>query len=283
MSTYAGFLRDARPTSITEITLSIVVDRYEAVTVLTLDRIEALNALSPAMLDALREALLRVDADQRQRAIVLTGAGPKAFCAGADIGHMRRATAAEALDFARRGQGLTNMIESLATPVVAAVNGFALGGGCEIALSCDVRLAADTARFGQPEVSLGVIPGWGGTQRLARATSIGFAKDLILSGRLVGADEALRAGLISQVHPHDELLDAAVMFAAQIASRPSGAVAAAKRLCNLALAGESPGPYAREADGFAYAFTTEDQREGMDAFFEKRPPRFAGHAESAGR
>jgi enoyl-CoA hydratase len=239
--------------------------------------------MSPEMLDELEATLKGIDADPGLRAIVLTGAGPKAFCAGADIGHMRRATPHEARAFGLRGQGIASLIESLGTPVVAAVNGFALGGGCELALACDVRLAADTARFGQPEVTLGIIPGWGGTQRLARATSIGFAKDLILSGRLVKADEALRAGLVSQVHPADELLDAAVSYAAQIASRPAGALAAAKQLCNLALGGESPSPYARELDGFALAFGTPDQQEGMDAFFEKRPPKFEGHAEPVAR
>jgi len=266
-----------------EILLSIDVERRDAVAVITLDRPEALNALSPKMLDGLEAALLEADADPGQRAIVLTGAGEKAFCAGADVGHMRRASSLDARVFAIRGQALAELIETLGTPVVAAVNGFALGGGCEIALACDVRLAADTARFGQPEVTLGIIPGWGGTQRLARATSIGFAKDLILTGRMVKADEALRAGLVSHVHPGAELLDAAVALAAQIASRPAGAVAAAKRLCNLALGGESPGPYAREVDGFALAFGTADQLEGMDAFFEKRPPRFEGHAEPAAR
>lgn len=263
--------------------MSILLDRHEAVAVITLNRPEALNALSPELLDELEATLHRIDADPEQRAIVLTGAGEKAFCAGADIGHMRQASAAEARAFALRGQAVAALIEDLSTPVLAAVNGFALGGGCEIALACDVRLAADTARFGQPEVTLGILPGWGGTQRLARATSIGFAKELILTGRMAGAEEALRAGLVTHVHPRAELLDASVALAAQIASRPSGAIAAAKRLCNLALGGELPSPYAREADAFALAFTTADQREGMDAFFEKRPARFAGHAEPVAR
>ncbi|MGD9571647.1 MAG: enoyl-CoA hydratase/isomerase family protein [Thermoleophilia bacterium] len=257
--------------------LSIDHERRGAVAVVTLDRPEALNALSPAMLSELEDVLRRVDDDAGARAIVLTGAGGKAFCAGADIGHMRRASALEAREFALRGHAITGLIEDLGTPVVAAVNGFALGGGCEIALACDVRLAGERARFGQPEVTLGVVPGWGGTQRLARATSAAFAKDLILTGRLIGADEALRAGLVSQVHPDAELLDAAIEVATAIASRPGSAVAAAKRLCNLALGGDAPGPYAREIDSFALSFGTPDQQEGMDAFFEKRPPRFAGH------
>lgn len=260
-----------------EMYVTIDLERRDAVAVVTLNRPEALNALSPTMLDELEGALGEVDADPALRAVVLTGAGETAFCAGADIGHMRTAGALEARAFAERGHRVADLIEGLATPVVAAVNGFALGGGCEIALACDVRIAADTARFGQPEVTLGVVPGWGGTQRLARATSIGFAKDLILSGRLVKSDEALRAGLVTHVHPRVELLDAAVAFAATIASRPGWAVASAKRLCNLALGGDAGSPSAREIDAFALAFTTTDQREGMDAFFEKRPPRFAGH------
>lgn len=257
--------------------MPIDFERRDAVAVLTLNRPEALNALSLEMLDDLERALREVDTDPTLRAVVLTGAGEKAFSAGADVGHMRTAGALEARAFAERGHAVAGLIENLATPVVAAVNGFALGGGCEIALACDVRVAAETARFGQPEVTLGVIPGWGGTQRLARATSIGFAKDLILTGRLVKADEALRAGLVTHVHPGADLLEAAVALASTIASRPAWAVASAKRLCNLALGGESPSPFAREIDGFALAFTTPDQREGMDAFFEKRPPRFAGH------
>ena len=263
--------------------MSIDLERRDAVAVLTLNRPEALNALSPEMLDDLERVLHEVDIDPMLRAVVLTGAGEKAFCAGADIGHMRTAGALDARAFAERGHRVADLIEGLATPVVAAVNGFALGGGCEIALACDVRLAADTARFGQPEVTLGVIPGWGGTQRLARATSIGFAKDLILTGRMVKAEEALRAGLVTHVHPPADLLDAAVGLASTIASRPSWALASAKRLCNLALGGDDRSALAREIDGFALAFTTPDQREGMDAFFEKRPPRFEGHDEAVAR
>ena len=262
--------------------MSIDLERRDAVAVLTLNRPEALNALSPEMLDDLERVLHEVDIDPTLRAVVLTGAG-KAFCAGADIGHMRTAGALDARAFAERGHRVAYLIEGLATPVVAAVNGFALGGGCEIALACDVRLAADTARFGQPEVTLGVIPGWGGTQRLARATSIGFAKDLILTGRMVKAEEALRAGLVTHVHPTADLLDAAVELASTIASRPGWALASAKRLCNLALGGDARSAFAREIDGFALAFTTPDQQEGMDAFFEKRPPRFEGHDEAVAR
>jgi enoyl-CoA hydratase len=259
------------------------IERRDAVAVLTLNRPEALNAISPQMLDQLDERLGEIEGDPALGAVVLTGAGEKAFCAGADVGHVRTAGALEARAFAQRGHEVAHRIESLHKPVVAAVNGYALGGGCEIALACDVRVAAEGARFGQPEVALGVIPGWGGTQRLARTTSVGFAKEMILTGRPVTADEALRAGLVTHVHPATDLLARAVELAEAIARQPSSAVTAAKRLCNLALGGDAPAPYAHEVDAFALASTAPDQREGMGAFFEKRPPRFAGREEVSAR
>jgi enoyl-CoA hydratase len=259
------------------------MERRDRVAVLTLNRPEALNALSPEMLDELGERLDEIAGDPGIRAAVMTGAGEKAFCAGGDVSHMRTASALEARRFAEHGHEIADRIEGIATPVVAAVNGYALGGGCELALACDVRIASETARFGQPEVKLGIVPGWGGTQRLARATSLGFAKEMILTGRPVTADEALRAGLVTHVHPAAELLDRAVELADAIARQPSWAVASAKRLCNLALGGDAPAPFAREIDVFALAFTTPDQREGMAAFFEKRPARFEGLPEAAAR
>jgi len=261
----------------------VLIERRGAVAVLTLNRPEALNAISPEMLDELEQRLDEVAADPDLGAVVLTGAGDKAFCAGADVAHMRTAGALKARAFAERGHALARRIEGLSRPVIAAVNGYALGGGCEIALACDLRVAAEGARFGQPEVGLGIIPGWGGTQRLARTTSVGFAKEMILTGRPVAADAALRAGLVTHVVAADALLESALELADAIASKPAWAVAEAKRLCNLALAGDAPGPYASEVDAFALAFTTEDQREGMDAFFEKRPPRFAGRDGVAAR
>ena len=255
--------------------MSVDLERRDHVALLTLNRPDALNALSPEMLDGLEARLDEVEADPALRAVVLTGAGEKAFCAGADIAHVRTADPLTARAFAGRGQRVAARIEHLATPVVAAVNGYALGGGCEIALACDVRIAAEKARFGQPEVTLGIVPGWGGTQRLARTTSMGLAKEMILTGRMVGAEEALRTGLVTHIHPAGELLDAALELAGSIAAKPSWAVAEAKRLCNLAL-GDLAGPLERELDSFALAFATADQREGMGAFIEKRPPRFAG-------
>lgn len=258
-------------------------ERRDAVAILTLNRPEALNAVSPELLDELESALDRVAADAGVRAVIITGAGEKAFCAGADIAHMREAGAIEARAFARRGHQVYARIEALAAPVIAAVNGFALGGGCELALACDIRMAAESARFGQPEVTLGIVPGWGGTQRLARTTSLGFAKDVVLTGRMVRADEALRAGLVTHVHPAEGLLDAAVELAGQITRSPLSAISSAKRLCNLALGGEDGGPFEREIDGFALAFTTPDQVEGMAAFLERRPPAFAGHTNGEAR
>ncbi|MFN8110604.1 MAG: enoyl-CoA hydratase-related protein [Thermoleophilia bacterium] len=251
--------------------------RRGAVAVITLNRPEVMNALSMEMLDQLETLLEQVERDPGLHVVVLTGAGDKAFSAGADIAHMREASALQARAYAQRGHQATSRLESFTRPVIAAVNGYALGGGCELALACDLRLASDRARFGLPEVNLGILPGWGGTQRLARATSPGFAKELIFTGRMCPADEALRQGLVNQVHPHEELLERAVEMAELIAQKPAWSISTAKEVVNLALDGDLRGHLARELDAFALAFTTDDQREGMSAFFEKRPPRFVGH------
>jgi enoyl-CoA hydratase len=256
----------------------VPVDRDDRgpVAVLVLNRPEALNALSLEMLDDLDAHLDTIERDSELRAIVIIGGGEKAFTAGADIRHMQNATALEARAYAQRGHQLTTRLETFPKPVIAAVNGYALGGGCELALACDIRIASDTARFGLPEVNLGILPGWGGTQRLARATSAGFAKELIFTGRQVKAEEARAAGLVNDVVPLAELLDRAVALGELIASKPPWAIAAAKEVVNLALEGDLQGHLRRELDAFALAFTTEDQREGMAAFFEKRQPNFIG-------
>jgi enoyl-CoA hydratase len=252
------------------------LERRGPVAVLTLNRPEALNALSVEMLDALDDLLDAIEDEASLRAVVLTGAGEKAFTAGADIAHMKTASALEAREYAKRGHAITGRLESFPKPVIAAVNGYALGGGCELALACDLRLAGERARFGLPEVNLGILPGWGGTQRLARATSPGFAKEIIFTARMVKPDEALRRGLVNAVHPDAELLDRAVELGETIATKPPWAIAAAKEVVNLALEGNQRTHLARELDAFALAFTTEDQREGMAAFFEKRAPNFVG-------
>jgi enoyl-CoA hydratase len=254
----------------------VEMERHDRVAVLTLNRPDVLNALSPDMLDDLEFLLDTLERRSDVRALVITGAGERAFTSGADIRHMRTATPLQARAYARRGHDLTGRVESFPKPVIAAVNGYALGGGCELALACDIRLASENARFGLPEVNLGILPGWGGTQRLARATSPGFAKEIIFTGRQVDATEARAAGLVNHVHPQDELMPRALSLAEEIAGKPPWALSAAKEVVNLALEGDLSGHLARELDAFALAFTTEDQREGMAAFFEKREARFEG-------
>jgi enoyl-CoA hydratase len=255
--------------------MPVDLTHHEGVALLTLNRPDAFNAMSPEMLGDLDGRLDEIEDDSDVRAVVVTGAGEKAFCAGADVREMLEISAMEARGYAQRGQAVARRIERLGKPVIAAVNGLALGGGCELALACDFRVAAETAAFGQPEVKLGILPGWGGTQRLARITSPGFAKEMILTGRPVKADVALRAGLANHVYPLADLLDEALALAGAIASGPSWAISAAKQLCNLATDADLDANLDREADVFGLAFTVADQREGMAAFVEKREPNFA--------
>lgn len=253
-----------------------MVEVRGAVALITIDNPGKMNAMSVELLAELNGALDRVEADADVRAVVLTGAGEKAFIAGADISHMVEATPDAAQAYASLGHDLCNRLEGFPKPVIAAINGYALGGGCEIALACDIRLAADTATLGQPEVNLGIIPGWGGTQRLPRLTNPGYAKELIFSGRHVGADEALAFGLVNRVVPRAELIDTAVALGDQIASRSPRAVAIAKRLVNDAVDSTYAATLKHELAAFAECFSSADQREGMTAFFEKREPRFTG-------
>ena len=256
--------------------MGVALEVRGAVAILTLDNPGKLNALSIEMLDGIDTHLDTVEGDEAVRAVVITGAGEKAFAAGADIGHMREATVDEARAYAERGHEVFARIEAFPKPVIAAVNGFALGGGCELVLACDIRLASESARLGQPEVNLGIFPGWGGTQRLPRLSSPGFAKELIFTGRHVTADEAKAAGLVNHVYPLAELLDRAVAMGEEIAKKSPLAVSVAKDLVNQALEGDYTEALARELSAFGDAFATDDQREGMAAFFEKREPRFTG-------
>ena len=245
------------------------------VALLVLDRPAALNAISVEMLDALDERLDTVDRDPGVGALVITGTG-KAFSAGADLAVLRTATPQAARAYALRGHRITARLEGSPTPVIAAINGLALGGGCELALACDLRVAGATAAFALPELSLGLLPGWGGTQRLARLTSPGFAKHVIFTGRRVSADEALRRGLVNEVHTDEDLLARALELAAALAAKPPLALAAAKGLIGGSLDGDGASGLERELDAFSLAFTTDDAREGMVAFLEKRPARFTG-------
>jgi enoyl-CoA hydratase len=207
---------------------------------------------------------------------VLTGAGERAFVAGADIKYMSGLGVLEAREWGELGHACGRLLETMRKPTIAAINGFALGGGCELALACDLRYASSRAKIGQPEINLGVIPGWGGTQRLARATSLGFAKELILTGRLVDADEAERRGLVNAVYAPEELLEKTLETARLLASKSPLALAYAKEATNRALQGAHEAELEREGSLFALLFSSEDQKEGMAAFVEKREPRFRG-------
>jgi enoyl-CoA hydratase len=254
----------------------IQLAREDSVAVLTIDRPEAMNALDVGTLEELRDRLVELREDDGVGAIVLTGAGDRAFAAGADIKYMSGLSVDEAKEWGGLGHDVGQLLETGPKATIAAVNGFALGGGCELALACDLRYAASTAKLGQPEVSLGIFPGWGGTQRLARACGIGVAKDLILTGRVVDADEALRVGLVNGVFEPGELLERTLEVARTIASKGLLAVAAAKVAINHALQGDHAENLRSEADSFGALFSSHDAKEGMTAFVEKREPNFSG-------
>jgi enoyl-CoA hydratase len=207
---------------------------------------------------------------------VLTGAGDRAFIAGADIKYMSGLDVDRAKAWGELGHEAARLLETMPQPTIAAINGFALGGGCELALACDLRYAASTAKLGQPEINLGIIPGWGGTQRLARATSLGFAKELILTGRTVDAEEALERGLVNAVTEPDQLLPRVMDTALQLAAKSPLPLEAAKQAVNRALSGDHAENLEREADRFGELFASEDAKEGLTAFVEKREPRFVG-------
>ena len=252
----------------------IRVDRADAVVVLTVDRRDALNALDVATLTELRDRLREVAEDDGVRVVILTGAGDKAFVAGADIKYMSGLDVEQAKAWGALGHEAGHLLETMPKPTIAAVNGFALGGGCELALACDVRYAGSRAKLGQPEVNLGIIPGWGGTQRLARACGLGVAKELIFTGRLVDSEEALRIGLVNGVH--DPVLDKGRETAALLASKSPIALRVMKELSNRALGGDHAANLEAEGDTFGELFSSDDAKEGMTAFVEKREPVFRG-------
>jgi enoyl-CoA hydratase len=233
-----------------------------------------MNALDRPTLEELRDRLAELAEDAGARVVVLTGAGDRAFVAGADIKYMSGLNVEEAKDWGGLGHTCAQLLETMPKPTIAAVNGFALGGGCELALACDLRYAASTAKLGQPEINLGIIPGWGGTQRLPRVVGLGVAKELILTGRVVGAEEALRLGLVNGVH--DPVLDKAREVAELLASKAPLALGAIKRTTNHALQGDHVENLQREAEEFGGLFASEDAKEGLTAFAEKREPRFTG-------
>jgi len=253
--------------------------RYEVdgfIATITVNRPQALNALNRQTLNEIGWALRDADGDQRIRCVIVTGAGEKAFVAGADIAEMADQGATEARGFAAAGRAVGDVLEGMQKPVIAAVNGFALGGGCEIALACDFIYASDKARFGQPEVNLGVIPGFGGTQRLAHRVGQARAMELVLTGDMIGADEALRIGLVNKVVPGAELMAEVRKCADKIASKGPLAIAYARRAVRKSAELPLPAGLDLEAELFALLFATQDQKEGMKAFLGKRPAKFEG-------
>lgn len=237
--------------------------------ILTIDREKALNALNGDVLNDLEQAVDEID-ENTTRCVILTGAGQKAFVAGADIAAMSGMSKEEGRTFSAKGNAVFRKIEKLPMPVIAAVNGFALGGGCELSLSCDIRLASENALFGQPEAGLGITPGFGGTQRLARTIGVGKAKELIYACRNVKAQEALQIGLVNAVYPADQLLDEAVKLAERIAGNAPIAVRQCKKAINLGLQLDIDSAIALEPELFAACCDTQDQKNAMTAFCEKR-------------
>lgn len=255
---------------------SILVERDGAVATVTVNRPAVRNALNAATLAALDAAIAGLDGDDAVRVILITGAGDKAFIAGADINEMARATAVAGHQFARRGQAVFDRIAAASKPVIAVINGFCLGGGCELALACTFRFAADTAELGQPEINLGIIPGYGGSQRLPRLVGRDRALDLMLTGRRVRAGEALAMGLVTRVCPAATLRADALAFAEELAAKAPVAVRYALDAIRAGLEQPLAQALEHEAALFGLAFATDDMREGTRAFLEKRPARFTG-------
>lgn len=256
--------------------VNLLVSVSERIATVTVNRPKSLNALNPATVRELSAAFAEIADRNDVGVVVLTGAGEKAFVAGADISEMRHFNAVQALEFALFGQGVLERIERLPQPVIGAINGFALGGGCELAMACDILIAADTARFGQPEVNLGIIPGYGGTQRLPRLVGRNIAKEIVLTGEMITAQRAYEIGLVNRVVPQAELMGAARETAAKILSKGPVAVRTAKMAMNRGLDLDLSNACALEANAFAVGFSTADRAEGMAAFLEKRKPSFTG-------
>ncbi len=246
----------------------VLYEVKDQIAVITINREKALNALNSQVLDELNETLDGVDIDSI-RCLILTGAGEKSFVAGADIGEMSTLTKAEGEAFGKKGNDLFRRIETFPIPVIAAVNGFALGGGCEISMSCDIRICSDNAVFGQPEVGLGITPGFGGTQRLARLVGPGMAKQMIYTARNIKAEEALRIGLVNAVYPKEELMAQAEKMAAGIAKNAPIAVRNCKKAINEGLDADMDKAVEIEEKLFGDCFETEDQRYGMEFFLDK--------------
>ncbi|MCK4508309.1 MAG: enoyl-CoA hydratase/isomerase family protein [Desulfuromonadales bacterium] len=255
---------------------NLKVETTNRIAVVTINRPEALNALNEQTLSELQTVFTDVNNNDGVRVVIVTGSGKKAFVAGADIVAMQQLSALDARRFSKLGHELMRSIETCSKPVIAAVNGFSLGGGCELALSCDVRIASENARFSQPEVSLGVIPGFGGTQRLARLIGKGRALELLLTGDMIDADEAYRIGMVNKVVPQEELLETAKSMATKIIGKGPFAVKLVKEAVCTGLEMDLDRANQYETELFGLCFASLDQKEGMLSFLEKRPANFVG-------
>lgn len=255
---------------------NLLLDVADRIATVTFNRPKVLNALTPALMRELDDLMAGLSSRDDVGVVILTGAGEKAFVAGADIAAFRELTPLQALDFALHGQGVLARIESLPQPVIGAINGYALGGGCELAMACDLLIAADTARFGQPEVNLGIIPGYGGTQRLPRLAGRNVAKELVLTGEMITARRAYEIGLVNRVVPAPDLMEAARETARKILEKAPVAVRTAKMAINRGLDLDLANAGALEATLFAATFGTHDRAEGIAAFLGKRKPAFTG-------
>jgi enoyl-CoA hydratase len=249
---------------------NVLLQKEEKIAIVTINRPKALNALNSETLKELDIIIDEIAKDDEILAVILTGAGDKAFVAGADISEMQNMNVLEGRAFAILGNKIFRKLETLEKPVIAAVNGFALGGGCELSMACDIRIASEKAKFGQPEVNLGITPGFGGTQRLARHVGMGMAKELIYSARNINAQEALRIGLVNHVVTPETLMDEAKKLANEIASKAPVAVKLSKQAINRGMQMDIDTAVIVECEIFGECFSTEDQKDAMSAFVEKR-------------
>ncbi|MBS7287986.1 MAG: enoyl-CoA hydratase/isomerase family protein [Candidatus Freyarchaeota archaeon] len=254
---------------------NIIFRKEGKIAKITLNRPDKLNALSPELIGELEKVIEEVKSDRDVRVLVITGSG-KAFSAGADVGAMVEATPLQAKESSLRGHRVFRMLEELDIPVIAAINGYALGGGCELALACDIRIASEKAWLGQPEINLGIIPGWGGCIRLPRMVGVAKAMEIILTGERISAQEALQAGLVNKVVPEDKLEATVNELAEKLASKPPIAVKLAKNVIRKGLECDLEAGIGLENSAFSLCFATKDQKEGMKAFLEKRQPQFKG-------
>lgn len=255
---------------------NILLETHEGIARITFNRPKVLNAMSLEVMTELACALKACDQDDAVSVIILTGAGEKAFVAGADISQMQNSTSVEIMKLMELGQNTLRFLETMGKPSIAAVNGFALGGGTEIAMACDIRIAAENAMFGQPEILIGILPGWGGTQRLPRLVGMGIAKELILCGGQINAQRAYEIGLVNKVVPQAQLMDEAEKLAKKITTLPGFALKMAKNAMTFGFDMSLEGGVKLELSAISQCFSTHDQKEGMKAFLEKRKPTFVG-------